>query len=194
MERELLMTGIGGQGIQLAAQVLALAAVAEAREVMLFGSYGGMMRGGNTEATLVVADGPIAAPPTVGSTWSALVMHHDYWESTRDRLRDDSVVLLNSTVFAAPWQPAASQLVVRVPATEIAPAAASLALLGAYAAVTGLVRLESLIDVLPAALPVYRQHTVAANAAALRAGAAHCSTEVTTNLAPAWPVTCEAAP
>ena len=29
----------------------------------MFGSYGGMMRGGNTEATLVFADGPIEAPP-----------------------------------------------------------------------------------------------------------------------------------
>ena len=58
MERELVMTGIGGQGIQLAAQVLARAALSEGRQVQLFGSYGGMMRGGNTEATVVVADGP----------------------------------------------------------------------------------------------------------------------------------------
>ena len=65
MERELLLTGIGGQGVQLAAQVLARAAIAEGREVQMFGSYGGMMRGGNTEATVVVADGPIEAPPTV---------------------------------------------------------------------------------------------------------------------------------
>ena len=59
MERELLVTGIGGQGIQLAALVIARAALAEGREVQLFGSYGGMMRGGNTEATLVVADGSV---------------------------------------------------------------------------------------------------------------------------------------
>ena len=67
------MTGIGGQGIQLAAAVLARAAVLEGREVQVFGSYGGMMRGGPTESTLVVADGPIEAPPTAGSTWSALL-------------------------------------------------------------------------------------------------------------------------
>ena len=66
VERELLVTGIGGQGIQLAALVIARAALAEGREVQLFGSYGGMMRGGNTEATLVVADGPVESPPTVG--------------------------------------------------------------------------------------------------------------------------------
>jgi Pyruvate/2-oxoacid:ferredoxin oxidoreductase gamma subunit len=31
MERELLLTGIGGQGVQLAAQVLARAAIADGR-------------------------------------------------------------------------------------------------------------------------------------------------------------------
>ena len=55
---------------------------------------------------------------------------------------------------------------------------------GAYAAATGLVHPESLVDALPRALPPYRRHTLAANAAAIRAGAA----EVAPDLAPAWPV------
>ena len=41
MERELVLSGIGGQGIQLAAQVVARAAIAEGKQVQLFGSYGG---------------------------------------------------------------------------------------------------------------------------------------------------------
>ena len=45
-ERELALTGIGGQGVQFAAQVMSRAAIAEGRQVMMFGSYGGMMRGG----------------------------------------------------------------------------------------------------------------------------------------------------
>ena len=57
MERELVLTGIGGQGVQLAAQVLATAAVLEDRRVMLFGVYGGTMRGGSSDSTVVVADG-----------------------------------------------------------------------------------------------------------------------------------------
>ena len=106
VERELLLTGIGGQGIQLAAQVLARAALAEGREVQLFGSYGGMMRGGNTEATLVVADGPVEAPPTVGRAWSAIVMHHDYSEPTLAAARDRAASLfVNSTVFERAVRP-----------------------------------------------------------------------------------------
>ena len=99
MERELLLTGIGGQGVQLAAQVLARAAIAEGRSVQMFGSYGGMMRGGNTEATVVIADGAIEAPPTVAEAWSAIFMHHDFSEPTRAKLRPGSLVLVNTTVF-----------------------------------------------------------------------------------------------
>ena len=64
-EREVLWTGIGGQGGQLAAKILALAAIREGREVMSLGTYGGTMRGGNTAATVVIADGPISSPPMV---------------------------------------------------------------------------------------------------------------------------------
>jgi Pyruvate/2-oxoacid:ferredoxin oxidoreductase gamma subunit len=64
-EREVLLTGIGGQGVQLAARVLAEAALVDGLEVQLFASYGGMMRGGNTDASVVISDQPIDAPPVV---------------------------------------------------------------------------------------------------------------------------------
>ena len=71
MERELLITGMGGQGVQLAAQVIARGATLEGRHVMLFGVYGGAMRGMNTDGTVVVGDAPLQAPPLVSHTWSA---------------------------------------------------------------------------------------------------------------------------
>jgi 2-oxoglutarate ferredoxin oxidoreductase subunit gamma len=174
VERELVMTGIGGQGIQLAAQLLARAAIAEGREVQLFGSYGGMMRGGNTEATIVIADGPIEAPPTVGQTWSAILMHHEYVEPTLSRIRAGSLVLVNSTVFDAPFDRTGCTAI-DVPATEVAMEVgnvmtASMVMLGAYAAVTEIVALDALEDAVAAALPSYRTQHVALNVAALRAG------------------------
>src|SRR5436190_20960231 len=99
MERELVLTGIGGQGIQLAAQVLARAAIAEGRSVQMFGSYGGMMRGGNTEATVVVAEGAIEAPLAIGDTWSAVFMHHDFSEPTRAERRAGSLVVVYTSVL-----------------------------------------------------------------------------------------------
>ena len=54
--RDVILTGIGGQGIQLCAKVLALAAAADDHHVMLSSYFGGEMRGGRTEATVVTRD------------------------------------------------------------------------------------------------------------------------------------------
>jgi Pyruvate/2-oxoacid:ferredoxin oxidoreductase gamma subunit len=187
MERELVLTGIGGQGVQFAAQLIARAAITDGRSVMMFGSYGGMMRGGNTDATLVVADGPIAAPPTVSAAWAAMVMHHDYWTTVQRQLRSGSVVFCNSTVFRGELDRDAWQ-VFDLPVTDIAVdlgniMTASVVMTGAIAAATGLVSIDGLIAAVPDVLPSYRSRHVEINQRALRAG--HDAIEV--GLVPAWP-------
>jgi Pyruvate/2-oxoacid:ferredoxin oxidoreductase gamma subunit len=174
MERELVLTGIGGQGIQLAAQVLARAAIAAGRQVQMFGSYGGMMRGGNTEATVVLAEGAIEAPPTIADTWSAIFMHHDFSNPTREKLRPGSLVLVNTTVFEGSFDPDEYR-VVEVPATDIAVdlgniMTASMVMLGAYVATTDIVALDAVDAAIAASLPAYRSQHVARNVDAVRAG------------------------
>jgi Pyruvate/2-oxoacid:ferredoxin oxidoreductase gamma subunit len=188
IERELLLTGIGGQGVQLAAQVVARAAVMEGRNVMLFGVYSGVMRGGNSDATVVVSDGPVQAPPIVSHAWSALVLHPRYWEPLRVRLVPGAVVVLNSSLFEEPvdrerWR------VVDVAATQVAtedlgnPMAVSMVATGAYVALTGLVELDSAVAAMEDSLPSYRRQHAEGNARALRAGA-----DLVDRLAaPAWP-------
>ena len=185
-----MVTGIGGQGVQLVAQVIARAALSEGHAVQLFGSYGGMMRGGNTEATVVIADGPIEAPPTVGQTWSAILMHHEYVGPTLQRIRPGSVVLVNTTVFDTRGAAALDRThctVIDVPASDLAVdvgnvMTASMVMLGAYAAVTEIAALDALEEAVAAALPSYRAQHVALNVAALRAG--HGSAPQ--GVAPAW--------
>jgi Pyruvate/2-oxoacid:ferredoxin oxidoreductase gamma subunit len=174
MERSLMMTGIGGQGVQLAAQVLTRAALAEGHQVQLFGSYGGVMRGGNTEATLVVADGPIEAPPMVDDVWAAMLMHHDYSESTRARLRAGSYVFVNSTVYEGDLGRADVE-VVEIPATDLAVEignimTASMVMAAAFAASTHLVALDALTAAVATALPSYRKKHIELNVRALQVG------------------------
>jgi 2-oxoacid:acceptor oxidoreductase gamma subunit (pyruvate/2-ketoisovalerate family) len=174
MERELLLTGIGGQGIQLAAQVLARAAIGEGRQVQMFGSYGGMMRGGNTEATVVIADGAIEAPPTVADTWSAIFMHHDFSEPTRAKLRPGSLVLVNTTVFEGSFD-TGEYRVVELAATDLAVdlgniMTASMVMLGAYVAATDIVALDSVDAAIADSLPAYRSQHIERNVAAVHAG------------------------
>lgn len=182
------MTGIGGQGIQLAAKVLAEGALADGREVLLFGSYGGMMRGGRTDTSLVIADAPVESPPIVPAAWAAMVMHHDFAGPTWTKLRPDGIALVNSTVVES--RPGHEATVIEVPATDIAVdvgniVAASMVLLGALVAVTGLLPLAAVTGAVERCLPPYRRQHVDVNVAALEAG--HAGVEA--GVHPAWTTT-----
>jgi 2-oxoglutarate ferredoxin oxidoreductase subunit gamma len=175
VQREVILTGIGGQGIQLAAKTLAMAATGEGRRVLMSSHYGGEMRGGQTEASVVVADGDLRAVPILESAWSAFVMHGRYWPGVAARLRPGGVAVVNTT--AAPEVADGPSPVVGVPAGEIATAAgapmgAGFVLLGAYAAATGIVSTDSLVDAMRQLVPPYRTQHLTANEAAIRAGAA----------------------
>lgn len=185
MERELIATGIGGQGVQLAAQVLARAAVHDELEIMLFGSYGGMMRGGNTDASLVFSEEPINAPPIVSSCWIGMAMHHAYLPPLVDKLRPDSLLFVNTTVVEGRAETPAT--LVDIPATDLAVDAASLlcasiVMVGAIAGSTGLLSRSSLERAIEESLPSYRQQHRDLNARALAAG----WEAAPTGLEPAW--------
>ncbi len=174
MEREVFLTGIGGQGVQLAARILALAAMEEGREVMSLGTYGGTMRGGNTDSTVVVADTGIGAPPIVARGWSALVMHPRYFEPLRAKLRAGGVVVYDAGLVegeldvgdARAFGVDAGALAKQADARG----AGSIALLGAYCGLTGLVGLDALRSAMKAAVPPYRHDRLEANERALALG------------------------
>ena len=174
VERELLVTGIGGQGVQLATQVLARALTLGGQYVLSLGTYGGTMRGGSTDASLVYGDRPISAPPIVASAWSGLLMHHLFWTGTRDRLTTGAVLVVNTPIFDPAIDLSRFQAYA-VPAVEIAtaqgsPLAAAIVMVGAYAGLTGAVGLEALAAAMEQSLPSYRRKLLDTNIAALKAG------------------------
>jgi Pyruvate/2-oxoacid:ferredoxin oxidoreductase gamma subunit len=187
VEREIMLTGVGGQSVQLAALVLARAAALEDRHVMTLGTYGGTMRGGHTDSTLVIADEPILSPPIVSRFWAALPMHHAFWEPVRPKLRPGAIVVLNASVFEGEVDRQVHR-VFEVPATERAAAlgsalAASLVLAGAFSALTGLVDVDSLVTAMHDSVPSYRRQHLETNERALREGFA----SLPGNALPAWP-------
>jgi Pyruvate/2-oxoacid:ferredoxin oxidoreductase gamma subunit len=185
MEREVLLTGIGGQGVQLAAQVLARGATVEGRHVLLFGVYGGAMRGMNTDGTVVVGDGPLQSPPLVSHAWAAIAMHDRYWAPVEPKVRDGGLVLVNDATFETALGD--RYRVVRVPASEIAAElgnelGASMVMVGAFTGLTGLVGIDAAVEGMRQSIPSYRTQHVAANEVALRAG----FDRVESMSAPAW--------
>jgi 2-oxoglutarate ferredoxin oxidoreductase subunit gamma len=186
-EREVLFTGVGGQGVQIASKALAMAAVAEGFEVLLLPRYGGGMRGGMTNASLTVGAGPLRALPVITSAWSAFVMDPAFWETVRPNLAGGAVVVVNSSVFDLPVDVPDAR-VHRVPAKDMAvdmgnPMSAGFVMLGAFVAVTGLVSVESALGAMRQLVPPYRTQHLEANERAIRAGAA----AVPAGAASAWP-------
>ena len=175
MERELIVSGIGGQGIQLLAKTLALAATREGRFAMLSADYGGEMRGGPSKASVVVGDEPLRALPVLPSAWSAILAHHRFSESTLDRIRPGGPVVVNEKLVDASALPA-GLVVHRVDAGAVAAQVATVqavgfVLLGAYNAVTAMVSPDALVAAMEELLPPYRRQHAPANARALEAGA-----------------------
>jgi len=169
-----MLTGLGGQGVQLTAKTLATAGVHDGLEVMMFSSYTGAMRGGSTEATVVLSSEPVRTPPTVRAVRYAIGMHHKYWPAVGERIRPDGLAVIDSDVFrgdpgARGW--AVDLVDANTLATEAgAPRAAAMVALGRLAAATGLVTLASLERAAHEVLPPYRAQFAAANAAAIRSG------------------------
>jgi 2-oxoglutarate ferredoxin oxidoreductase subunit gamma len=187
MEREVLCTGVGGQGVQIASRTLATAALDEGRQVMVVPRYAGGMRGGMTNAEITIGDQALRALPVATSAWSAYVMDPSYWSTIAPNLADGAVVVLNSSLCAGLSVDVPDARVFEVAASEVAsdlasPMSAGFVLLGAFVAVTGLVGVESAVGTMRQLIPAYRTQHLEANARAILAGAGLLPAEA----APAW--------
>jgi 2-oxoglutarate ferredoxin oxidoreductase subunit gamma len=185
LEREILLSGIGGQGIQLAAKSLAVAAMREGRRVLMFGTYGGEMRGGDTEAAVVVGAGSLLTPPVIDFAWAGLAMHPMGWPSMAAKLRPGGLVLINTSVFEETV--GYDGTVIPLAVTGMATAAGmqqagAMVALGAFAAATRIVKIETLHTIAEEVLPPYRRQFAAANRRALTIG----YEAVADQLCPAW--------
>jgi len=174
VEREVIITGIGGQGIQLMAKVLAQAANRAGKQVMLFGVYQGMMRGGSSESTVVISDAEVQAPPIIPHTWSVLAMHPLALADIGKKLRPGGVLFVNSTLVHA--VPRDDVQLLSIPATTMAEEAgnimgAGMIALGAFCAATRLVDHDAVVQAMRDSLPPHRQHLAGKNVQLLNQGA-----------------------
>jgi 2-oxoglutarate ferredoxin oxidoreductase subunit gamma len=175
--RDVIFTGIGGQGVQLCSKVLANAAVAAGHHVMLSSYFGGEMRGGRTEATVITRDQPVTdLPPIVPKLDALIVLHPQFLADALPRLVSAPLVVTDAWAWADRADALPNARVVPVGAREIAadlgaPVAAGLVLVGAFAALTGVADDDSLARATRQLVPPHRAAALEANLAALTAGA-----------------------
>lgn len=187
MQNDVVMTGIGGQGVQLAAKTLATGAIQEGRQAMLSAHWGGEMRGGQTEASVVISDGALRALPTLPAIHAAYVMHAKYWAPVLPRIAPGATIVLNSDLVEEAQLSAPHAQFFPISATNgaaalDAPMGACFVMLGAFCAITGMVELEALVAAMKTLVPPYRTQHIEANERCLRAGFADAPALV----APVW--------
>ncbi len=179
---ELIIAGFGGQGIMLIGKLLAQTAMNCGREVTYMPSYGAEVRGGTANCMLVIADNEVACP-VVGNPDSLIIMNKASLTKYTPQLKNNGLLILNSSLIDIEPDVDDSVEVIRLPADELAVElgsikAANMVALGAYLQLKGFLDIESAIKALPEILAQRYHKTLPLNNEALRRGASFISQEI----------------
>ena len=156
-EHRLIIAGFGGQGILTTGKLLCTAALNEGREVTFMPAYGTEVRGGTANCHVVISDSRVFSP-LVEKADSLLIMNQLSMERFGERLKDDGLLLTNSSlVESIPDNPTATARHIAIPATERAAelgnvVVANVLMLGAFVRLTGICSDESVLNSLRDAL------------------------------------------
>lgn len=173
---EITLHGRGGQGAQVACQILADAFFRSGRWVQAFAAYGGERRGAPVRACLRVHDDPIRVRCDVVRPHHAIVLDPTLLPPAGGALvRPGGLVIVNSAAAPCRLMPNAER-VVAIDLADIAARAGlgpivATAALGAFAGTSALVALDALLRAVEAGSP----SAAAANIAACRSAYAEAA-------------------
>ncbi|BBJ28730.1 2-oxoacid:acceptor oxidoreductase family protein [Athalassotoga saccharophila] len=145
MIKSIIIAGFGGQGVMLMGKIIAESAMLDGLNVTWLPSYGPEMRGGTANCTVIVGDEPIGSP-VVDVPDVVIAMNIPSMIKFEEMLKKDGIMILNSSVIDR--EPSRKDIkVYKIDANKIADAIGNskvlnMVTLGAFARVTGLVKLE----------------------------------------------------
>lgn len=150
MQKSIIISGSGGQGILFLGRVLTSASMLERKEVTWFPSYGAEMRGGTANCTVIISDEMIGSP-VVMMPDILIVMNKASLDRFLPSLRKKGMLFYDSSLITE--RLARKDVVaVPVPSTNIAgdmgnPKSANMVMLGAFIAKTGILRKMSIFRI-----------------------------------------------
>lgn len=177
-ETQIIIAGFGGQGVVLAGNVIARAAVIEGKNITGMISYGVEMRGGTANATVIISDDEIASP-FVESPNAAIIMNQPSLNKFEPVLCEGSVVVLNTSMLTHSVQ--RNDLdTASIDATNIARdmgnvRVANIVTLGAFINKTKLLKIESIEKAIKDLFSGKKPELVKINIKALKMGIEMCS-------------------
>ncbi len=172
---EIIIAGFGGQGIMLTGRLLAQTAMEAGKEVTYMPSYGAEVRGGTANCMVVIAEKKIACP-VVAKPDSLIVMNKASLNKFGPRLKNNGLLIMNSSLIDTEPQLDDSIEIITVPADELAielgsPKSANMVALGAYLQKRGQLTAEEAAQALPDVLARRYHKTLPVNTKALHRGA-----------------------
>jgi 2-oxoglutarate ferredoxin oxidoreductase subunit gamma len=156
LRHEIRFSGAGGQGIILAATLLAEAAVATGREVIATQNYGPEARGGASKAEVIVADDEIDFPEVTAPVIT-VCLSQEAFDAYAGLTVPGGLVIYDERLVRPSTLP--ERRLVGLPFTEIAETelgkaiAANIVMLGALAELSGLVDGAALAEAVRHRLP-----------------------------------------
>jgi len=173
MTEKSFFAGFGGQGIISLGQLWVYFAMQEGKNVTFFPFYGAEKRGGIARASVIISDEEIASP-LVTVPDSALVMNMDSLPLCEKMLKENGLILINSTLVKE--NPKRTDLkVTKIEASSIAEQVgnvlfANMVALGAMAKLTGALKLTDIEGILKKFFPADKHQFIPMNIKAIQAG------------------------
>jgi len=166
---EVTFAGFGGQGVLVAGQLLAYAAIKEGKNVVWIPSYGPEMRGGTAYCTVVISEQLIGSP-IINNPFAACVFNRPSFDKFMPKVTPKGLLMVNSSLINTKTD-RTDITEYLVPASKIAmdagsPKATNVAMLGAFVAASKVVKYESVRSAIEDKLS-YKANVLQVNFAAL---------------------------
>ena len=175
MNQEMIFAGFGGQGVMLMGQILAYAGMMEGQQVSWFPAYGPEMRGGTANCSVIIGD-EVVGTPIVTEPQVIVAMNLPSLDKFEPQLTAGGTLLINSSLIERPAH-RTDVKVLLVPCNDIAkelgnPKVANMVMVGAIVAASGVVKIESVLQVLAKKIFKNKPEVMKLNEEAIRRGMA----------------------
>jgi 2-oxoglutarate ferredoxin oxidoreductase subunit gamma len=181
MQKEIIISGFGGQGVLFAGQVITYAAMDVGKVVTWIPSYGPEMRGGTANCTVVIADEEIGSP-LVQNPPLAIALNLPSFDKYETTLKAGGTLIVNQSMVDRGAKRSDIN-VIMVPCNEIAEEIGdrkltNMVAVGALASALPEVTLQDLEKALEGHLPARHKRLLPSNFEALRRGYEHAKKAV----------------
>lgn len=173
MQKEIIISGFGGQGVLSMGKVLAYAGMMQDKEVTWMPSYGPEQRGGTANVTVIISDRMIASPVTEQCD-IAVVLNQPSLDRFQEKVRPGGIILYDPSTIATP----PTRTDISVYSIEAAKESAvmgngklmNMLLLGGLIKASGVAEVGNVVDGLYKSLPQRYHHMIPANREAVLRG------------------------